>query len=83
VAYPTVTLCRRVLNAIEKKSISLSFFRYKHEIFTYIYEKFTQLYGEGIMVLTFPCRRNIDATNLDTPITVPQLTVTITLDICT
>jgi hypothetical protein len=46
-------------------------------------KKFTSLYEERIMVLTFSCRRNVDATNLDTPMMVPQFTVAITLDIYT
>jgi hypothetical protein len=43
-------------------------------------KKFTPLYEERIMALTFICKRNADATNLDTPITILQYTVTITLD---
>jgi hypothetical protein len=44
-------------------------------------KKFTSLYEERIMVPTLSCRRNVDATNLDTPITIPQFTVTIILNI--
>jgi hypothetical protein len=46
-------------------------------------KKLTSLYKERIMVPTFSCRRNVDATNLDAPVTIPQFTVTITLDIYT
>jgi hypothetical protein len=46
-------------------------------------KEFTPLYEERIMVLTFTCRRNAAATNPDTPVTIPQYTVTITLDIYT
>jgi hypothetical protein len=46
-------------------------------------KKFTPLYEERIMALRFTHRRTADATNLDTPITITQYTVTITLDIYT